>query len=287
MQPGSAPDGAIEINAPAKINLTLRVVRRRDDGFHDIETLIVPIGLNDRLSAAPADGWQFECDDPTVPGDDRNLVVKAARLFFAATGVKENVRVRLEKRIPHGAGLAGGSSDAAAALRLLDCFYSTRLDRNELIRMAAELGSDVPVFIDGVAAWCRGRGEIVEPVPFRETIPLLLLKPPFGVPTPWAYKHWRDSRPLAGVRYDAQVFPWGALENDLERPVFEKYLLLATMKEWLRAQPEAAGAMMSGSGATMFAILRETGLGAALAERARAMFGESLWVCETGTLPAG
>ncbi len=271
----------IETTAPAKINLTLRVLGKRADGFHEIETLIVPIGLEDRLTVEEAREWSFSCDDPTVPGDERNLVVKAARLFFAETGIKPGGRVRLAKSIPHGAGLGGGSSDAAATLRMLDRFYGTDLPAETLMRLAAELGSDVPVFVAGRAAWCRGRGEIVEPADFSARLPVLLLKPAFGVPTPWAYKHWRGSRPLREVDYAPQAFPWGRLENDLERPVFEKYLFLAALKQWLRAQPETAGALMSGSGSTMFALLREPGAGEALAARAREMVGGDLWTRET------
>jgi 4-diphosphocytidyl-2-C-methyl-D-erythritol kinase len=271
----------IEATAPAKINLTLRVLRKREDGFHEIETLIVPVGLEDRLTVEDAPDWSFSCDDPTVPGDERNLVVKAANLFFAQTGLEPKVRVRLMKAIPHGAGLGGGSSDAAATLRILDDYFQTGLAREQLMRMAAALGSDVPVFIDGRAAWCRGRGEIVEPVDFAARLPVLLLKPPFGVPTPWAYKRWKDSRELPGVHYAAQEFPWGRLENDLERPVFEKYLLLAAMKEWLRNQREIVGALMSGSGSTMVALLREPGMGEELAARARDMYGQELWTRET------
>ena len=272
----------MESDAPAKINLSLRVLGKRPDGFHAIETFIVPLALADRLTIEEADAWAFSCDDPTVPWDERNLVVRAARLFFAATGLKDAVRIHLAKTIPHGAGLGGGSSDAATALRMLDAFFGTSLGRGRLMAMAAELGSDVPVFVDGRPAWCRGRGEIVESAEdFDEQLPILLLKPEFGVPTPWAYKCWKDSQPLPGVRYEPQLFPWGILENDLERPVFQKYLLLPAMKEWLRAQPEVTGALMSGSGSTMLAILREPGLGEPLATRARELYGASLWTRET------
>ena len=105
--------------------------------------------------------------------------------------------------------------------------FSNGLARETLMRMAAELGSDVPVFVDGGPAWCRGRGEIVEPADVDAQLPVLLLKPEFGVPTPWAYKQWTESREVEGVRYEAQEFAWGRLENHLERPVFEKYLVLA------------------------------------------------------------
>jgi 4-diphosphocytidyl-2-C-methyl-D-erythritol kinase len=271
----------IERAAPAKINLTLRVLRKRPDGFHDIETLIVPLALADRLTLEEAADWSFSCDDPTIPSDDTNLAVRAARLFFAETGLKPSVRICLSKSIPHGAGLGGGSSDAAATLRMLDTWYKTSLPTESLIRMAALLGSDVPVFINASSAWCRGRGEMVEPASFPTQLPILLLKPAFGIPTPWAYQRWQQSLPLTGIRYESQDFPWGHLENSLERPVFEKHLVLATMKEWLRNQPETIGALMAGSGSTMFAILREPGIGGSLAKRACQMFGPTLWTRET------
>lgn len=270
----------IAVAAPAKINLTLRVLGKRPDGFHEIETLILPLAIADRLTVEPADHWAFTCDDPTVPGDERNLAVQAARLFFAETGLPDRVRMELKKNIPHGAGLGGGSSDAAAALRALNQLHGTGFAREKLIEMAARLGSDVPVFVAGEPAWCRGRGEIVERANFSARLPVVLLKPAFGVPTPWAYRRWRDSLELPGVRYAPQQFEWGRLENDLERPVFEKYLVLAAMKTWLLAQPETTGALMSGSGSTMFALLREAGTGEALAARARELFGEC-WACET------
>jgi 4-diphosphocytidyl-2-C-methyl-D-erythritol kinase len=141
----------------------------------------------------------------------------------------------------------------------------------------------VPFFIQQSAAWCRGRGEIVEPCAIP-SLPLLLIKPPFGVQTPWAYKNWRVSLEIPGVRYAPQPFAWGELVNDLERPVFEKYLQLAELKQWLLAQPETAGALMSGSGATIFAILREKSQGPALAQRAANEFGPNFWLTLTETV---
>lgn len=274
----------VERLAPAKINLTLDVKARRDDGFHEIESLVVPIGLFDRVTVAHADGsLAFECSDPTLPGDDSNLAARAARAFCTAFGFKPRLRLSLEKAIPHGAGLGGGSSDAAATLLALDRLFGTELPREALAEVAAELGSDVPLFLSGSAAVIRGRGERVEPVAFPHRLPLLLVKPPFGVPTPWAYGRWRESRELPGVSYARQEFAWGALVNDLERPVFEKHLLLAQLKTWLLAQPETEGALMSGSGATVFAVLREAGAAFAVGERLAAEFGTELWcyACET------
>lgn len=274
--------------APAKINLFLRVLGRREDGFHEIETFMVPITLADEIVLEPRSGEagsiELVCSDPALPSGSGNLAYRAAELFLARVGSSSRaLRLELNKRIPHGAGLGGGSSDAATVLLALNDHYESGLTTERLAELAAELGSDVPFFVYRSAAMCRGRGERVEPIAFAESLPLLLLKPPFPVPTPLAYQRWRDSRELPGVRYSAQEFAWGELGNDLERPVFEKYLLLAELKTWLLAQPEVAGALMSGSGSTMFAILHSGDSGGdALAERARSEFGE-LWTCVCST----
>ncbi len=124
----------------------------------------------------------------------------------------------------------------------------------------------------------------MEPVDFPHALPLLLIKPPFGVPTPWAYKKWRDSQEIPGVSYEAQRFPWGELVNDLERPVFEKYLFLADLKTWLREQAEVTGALMSGSGSTVFAVLRGKEDVGTLGEKIAAEFGPNLWCCACETV---
>lgn len=283
--------------APAKINLSLIVREKRADGFHEIETLMTPISLADELTITVSENGgdvgdanderasaiRFACSDASIPGDETNLVVRAARLFLAETKIPTALKIHLEKKIPHGAGLGGGSSDAASALLALDAIFETKLARSRLAEMAAQLGSDVPFFICETAAICRGRGEIVDPVALSQRLPLLLLKPEFGVPTPWAYQHWQRARELPGIPYAAQNFPWGNLTNDLERPVFEKYLFLAMLKQWLLDQPETAGALMSGSGSTCFAVLHDLANGEVLAKRAREEMASDLWtcVCET------
>ncbi len=265
----------MKVSAQAKINLSLEIRGRRADGYHEIDTLMVPIALADEIEIERGgEGIEFTCSEASLHGGE-NLVVRATRLFCEENGIVEGMRIHLEKRIPHGAGLGGGSSDAAATLRALDAMFETRLGRERLTELAARLGSDVPFFVVESAARCRGRGEIVEAVSLAELPPLLLVKPEFAVPTPWAYSRWRDARELPGVPYAAQEFAWGRLVNDMERPVFEKYLMLAEMKRWLLAQPEVAGALLSGSGSTMLAILR--GDGAEVGERARKIFGE-LWL---------
>ncbi len=269
----------MEFLAPAKVNLTLRVLRRRDDGFHEVETLMAPISIFDTLEIERREngGLLFTCSAPALPTDERNLAVRAAQHFCGSFGFQPNVSISLKKEIPHGAGLGGGSSDAATVLLALDLLFRTELPREELASLAAELGSDVPFFIHHSPAWCRGRGELVEPCALP-SLPLLLIKPPFGVPTPWAYQHWRDSLEIPGVSYSAPPFAWGELVNDLERPVFEKFLQLAELKCWLLAQPETAGALMSGSGSTVFAVLHEKAGGPALAQRFLAEFSTAFWL---------
>ena len=199
----------MEFLAPAKVNLSLRVLRRRDDGFHEIESLIVPISVSDRLEIEPgnAGGIAFACSEPDVPADDTNLVMRAARSFCTAFDIPPNLRIALHKEIPHGAGLGGGSSDAAATFLALDKIFATNAPRETLHQLAAELGSDVPFFLDRSAARVHGRGENVTPIDFPHTLPLLLIKPPFGVPTPWAYRQWSESLEIPGVDYAAQEFP--------------------------------------------------------------------------------
>ena len=250
----------MQLFAPAKVNLSFKILCRREDGFHEIETLMAPISLGDELTIEPNEsgtGVSFSSDDLTLPAGDENLVVRAAHRFFAEIREEPRVRITLRKKIPHGAGLGGGSSDAASTLLGLNELYDGRVAFPRLTSLAAEIGSDVPFFLVRGTARCRGRGEIVEPVGSLPELSLLLLKPDFGVPTPWAYQQWRDSRELPGVDYAAQKVGDLIFENDLERPVFEKHLFLARMKGWLREQPEVAAALLSGSGSTMFAVLRE------------------------------
>lgn len=271
----------MQLFAPAKINLSFRILRRREDGFHEIETLMAPISLQDELTIEPnesGNGLEFASDDPSLPPDEDNLVVRAARSFFAEIKEEPRVRIALQKKIPHGAGLGGGSSDAASTLLGLNQLHGGRVAPARLTSLAAAVGSDVPFFLVGSAARCRGRGELVERIEPLPSLPLLLLKPEFGVPTPWAYSRWNDSRELPGVEYASQKVGELVLENDLERPVFEKHLFLARMKGWLRAQPEVVAALLSGSGSTMFAVLREAGAADGLANRARENLDPALWI---------
>ncbi|MEY2480985.1 MAG: 4-diphosphocytidyl-2-C-methyl-D-erythritol kinase [Verrucomicrobiota bacterium] len=277
---------AMQVLAPAKINLSLKVLARRPDGFHEIETLIAPISLRDEIKIdkkAGGQGTNFRCDDAAVPQGEDNLVVRAANLFFKTTKLSPAVSIELRKKIPHAAGLGGGSSDAASTLLGLNQLFETKLSRENLGEMAAKIGSDVSYFIFESAAICRGRGEVVSPTKLAKKLSILLLKPGFGVATSFAYSHWEDSKELPGISYAPQDLDGVRFVNDLERPVFAKFVFLARLKTWLLKQPEVGVALMSGSGSTMFAVLREKEHVDLVAERAKAEIDPELWTCACET----
>jgi 4-diphosphocytidyl-2-C-methyl-D-erythritol kinase len=277
----------MQVLAPAKINLSLKIPGRRNDGFHEIDTLITPISLYDMLridKGAPGKGIAFRCDDPSVPQGDDNLAVRAATAFFATTKIEPAVSIELEKKIPHGAGLGGGSSDAASVFLALNEFFDANLSAEALAEMAAPIGSDVPFFLFQSAALCKGRGEMVTPIKLKRKFSILLLKPAFAVPTGWAYSRWQGSREIPEISYEAQEFADQTFVNDLEHPVFEKFVFLAQLKMWLLTQSEVGAALMSGSGSTMFAVIRENADGDSLANRAKAALDPELWTCACNTL---
>jgi 4-diphosphocytidyl-2-C-methyl-D-erythritol kinase len=277
----------MQVRAPAKINLSLKILGRRSDGFHEIETLIVPVSLWDEIEIdkhPTGKGIEFACNDASVPKGDDNLIVRAAKTFFERTKVKSGVSIRLTKKIPHGAGLGGGSSDAASMLLVLNELFEMKLPREALAKMAETIGSDVPFFIYQSAAICKGRGELITPAKLREEFSLLLLKPEFGVSAAWAYQRWRDSQEVSGVRYQPQEFAGQSFVNDLERPVFEKFVFLAQMKMWLLKQPEVGAALMSGSGSTMVAVMRPNADADVIAKRVKAELDAELWTCACKTI---
>jgi 4-diphosphocytidyl-2-C-methyl-D-erythritol kinase len=277
----------MQVFAPAKINLSLKILGRREDGFHEIETLIVPISLGDEIKIDKDDAKEdieFRCDDASVPKGSDNLAVRAAKTFLEAAKVKSGIAIELKKKIPHGAGLGGGSSDAAMTLLVLNKLFKTNLPREALSKMGETIGSDVPFFIFQSSAICRGRGELVTSLKFPEQLSILLFKPAFVVPTESAYSRWQDSREIPDVPYAAQQFGDRTFINDLERPVFEKFVFLAQLKMWLLRQPEVGAALMSGSGSTMFAVMRSNTDVELVAERAKLELDPELWTCACETI---
>jgi 4-diphosphocytidyl-2-C-methyl-D-erythritol kinase len=273
---------AMQVLAPAKINLSLKILGRRNDGFHEIETLISPISLADKIDIERQSRWiDFMCDDRSVPPGDENLVVRAAKLFFEKTKVTAGVGIKLQKQIPHGAGLGGGSSDAASTLIALNQLFETKLSREEMAKLGTTIGSDVAFFLFESPAVCKGRGEIVEPTKLKKKLSILLLKPAFSVSSAWAYSRWQDSREIPRISYQPQNFDGQSFVNDLERPVFEKFIFLAQLKTWLLKQAEVGAALMSGSGSTVLAVMRDNADVDLVAKRARKELDPEIWACST------
>ncbi len=268
------------ISAPAKTNLWLRVLGKRDDGFHEIETRMVRLTLADQLTLQWTDKDKIElsCSDKSLPTGEENLVVKAVRALEETCGKTFSLNIELTKNIPSGAGLGGGSSDAASTLLAINEMGDLGLNTEQLAEIASKVGSDIPFFIYQKACDCRGRGEIVEPV--SEGVPSLsvvLLKPDFEISAAWAYQNFAESKEYGDTMYLPQVCLWGSMVNDLERPVYQKYAVLAEMKNWLLSQPEVHAALLSGSGSTMLAVLKKNDDGESLSERGLSRYGIACW----------
>lgn len=266
--------------SPAKINLYLRIVGKRPDGYHELETVMLPLDFGDSMSfeARPAT-IELTCDDPRLPVDDSNLVVRAAKLL-GVTGAQ----ITLQKRTPLAAGLGGGSSNAATTLLSLGGNQSpARLDE-----LAASLGSDINFFMAGSAALCRGRGEIVEPIDCRLSAAVLLVNPGFGISTKWAYESWAalgaglTAKPpevsllVRALAEDDLAGVCRSLYNSLEAPSVGKFPVLQMLKDAMVAGG-ATGALMSGSGATVFGLFADATVAEACARHIRQEFGPGMW----------
>jgi 4-diphosphocytidyl-2-C-methyl-D-erythritol kinase len=266
----------MRILTPAKINLTLEVLGKRSDGYHELATWMIPIALYDHLIIEPAAKTVFQSNVRELQRDPTNLVIRAIDAFEKLSGNRQGYRIALEKNIPIGAGLGGGSSDAAATLRLLNRIAGDPISPQTLSATAAALGSDVAFFIEPRSAWCIGRGERIEPRNFPEDCWVCLAKPGFAVPTAWAYAAYAQL-PGERKRAEAVATVWGDLRNDLETAVFAKYLLLAEVKRWFQEQPETEVALMSGSGSTTFAVTRSAASAEVLQQRLTTAFGKNFW----------
>ena len=268
------------ISAPAKTNLHLSILGKREDGFHEIDTRMVRLSLADELALSWTvdDRVELSCSDETLPLGEENLAVKAVRALESHTGKQFSISIDLQKNIPSGAGLGGGSSDAAAVLRAINEMGALEISVDDLAKVGAEVGSDVPFFVYNQSCDCRGRGEIVEPVSETlERLPVVLIKPGFEISATWAYQHLEGSEEIPEFNYLPQICLWGEMFNSLERPVFEKFVILGEMKNWLLAQKDVHAALLSGSGSTMLAILRTGESGDSLEKRVIERYGESTW----------
>jgi len=255
------------VRCPAKLNLFLEVVRRRPDGYHDLDTVMQAVDLYDDLHIEPRPGsaLSLECDDPSLPTDGRNLALRAAIALRDRTGCHAGAHLALAKRIPQQAGLGGGSSDAAGALVGLNAAWGLGLSTEELRGVAAAVGSDVAFFLFGGAARCTGRGEVVEPVAATLACDFVLVCPPFAVPTAEAYARLR--LPLTSARPSASMLLRHLAGNDvvalaetlynrLEEPAFDIHPELGEIKGRLVATGLFAGVGMTGSGSALFGLCR-------------------------------
>lgn len=289
----------MKLFAPAKINLHLRIEGRRDDGYHLLDTLMAPISLGDEVEIIRSEGAPgsvtVRADDPAVPLGADNTVQRAARVFQERTGLGEPVAVSIRKRIPMGAGLGGGSTDAAATLRGMNDLFDAGLATKELEALALTVGADVPFFIRGVAARARGIGEDLMPLGGGEPIPLgayppvasrtlravrsrsgegsspasglprlwlVVLFPGFPVSTAWAYRNFRfkltkpsNNNNLTGT-LDTPHEVARVMVNDLETVTIGRYPRIARLKQQLKDKG-AIASLMSGSGSAVFGLFAD------------------------------
>ena len=255
------------MQAHAKINLYLDVIRKRLDGYHEIETVFHSIGLHDDIYLRKRADRQItvHCEHPHVPNDPRNLAYRAAKLLLDDTPELRGVEITILKRIPVAAGLGGGSADAAAVLCGMNTLFDLGLTQTDLMQLGVQLGADVPFCIMGGAALGRGIGEILTPLPPLEEAWILLANPGFEISTAWVYHKINLSLtpPKKNVtiltRYlrNGEFFSVARhLYNGLEVPVFSKYPVVAEIKTKLDNCPSSCGVLMSGSGATVFAFMQ-------------------------------
>ena len=264
-------------DAPAKLNLGLRVLRRRPDGFHDLETAFLPLAWADRLTADHDASLRLACSDPDLPADGNNLVLRAALALADWAGIAPRAALTLDKRLPYGAGLGGGSSDAAAALRLLAGLWRLDVPAPALHALAAGLGSDVPFFLGGAPALATGRGERLELLvrddgtPWRCPFWLVVAVPPVHVSTAEAYglvvpdDGLRPS--LRAAILSDNLARWRReIANDFEAPIAAHHPAIGHALEALRTSG-AGYAAMSGSGSAVFGAFDDALRAAAAAER--------------------
>lgn len=257
--------GAIRALAPAKVNLRLKVLAREVSGYHQIETLFCAIGLADTLEVTRVgDTIGLEVTGAELGRPEENLVYRAAAAFFHTARIHPGVRMRLEKAIPAGAGLGGGSSDAATTLLALNELYGNPLSPAAIFRIGARLGSDIPFFLSGAAraiAW--GRGERLLPLPPLAPAPMVLVLPEFSISTAGAYqalaraREGREQVPQPAIIDTDRLGSWVDMakiaENDFEAHTFERFPILRKIKVSLQ-DAGATIALLSGSGSAVFAI---------------------------------
>ena len=253
----------MKIKAYGKVNISLDVVGKREDGYHLLSMIMQNIDLYDEIEVEKQEcGIILECNKSYVPVDNRNLAYKAAEIFKERYDIVDGVKINIEKNIPVSAGLAGGSTDAAAVLKVMNKLFNVNATEEELMELGLKLGADIPYCIHGGTALCEGIGEIIMPIkPFRDKI-VVLVKPAFGVSTKEVYKnfnlekvkqHPKTAEIINAIENDDLNFVASNMKNLLENVTLRKHKILIKIKEEMNACG-AINSMMSGSGPTVFAF---------------------------------
>lgn len=280
----------ITVNGEAKINLTLDILGKRPDGYHEVSMVMQSVSLHDTLQLERIpEGIELSIDVPWLEADETNLAYRAAAKILAYGRVSGGVRIQLQKRIPMAAGLAGGSADAAAVLRGVNELYGLNLSLDELCSLAAQLGSDIPFCLCGGTMLATGRGEVLKRLPPVPAFWVVLAKPPISVSTAWAYQHYDaegaerhpDNEAMcraiaAGSREELAPL----LCNVLESVTIKQYPVIAAYKEKM-LQQGAMVSMMSGSGPTVFGLLGTRAAAERLAAVLREQTDADVFVCHT------
>lgn len=253
----------MKIKAYGKVNISLDVVGKREDGYHLLSMIMQNIDLYDEIEVEKQQsGITLECNKSYVPVDNRNLAYKAAEIFKERYDIVDGVKINIEKNIPVSAGLAGGSTDAAAVLKIMNELFNVKASEAELMELGLKLGADIPYCIHGGTALCEGIGEIITPIKsFKDKI-IVLVKPAFGVSTKEVYKnfnlekvkqHPKTSQIINAIENDDLNFVASNMKNLLENVTLRKHKILIKIKEEMNACG-AINSMMSGSGPTVFAF---------------------------------
>lgn len=266
-------------SAPAKINLCLHVLGKRSDGYHMLAMAMQRVDLCDRIEIelGEGSGVAVSCGGVELAQGEENIAARAARMVLDEAGRECAVRISIDKRIPVAAGLGGGSSDAATVLMALDGMLGLELGARRLMELGLRLGADVPFFVFGQPAWATGIGECLEPLPHLPSLAYLLVHPGFAVSTAWVYQSLRltISDELANVPRFSAMSPEaliGQLHNDLERVTIEAYPEIDLVKQKL-LESGARGALMSGSGATVFGVFDDYDLAVSAGEELTMRYG--------------
>ena len=285
----SSKDDMVLETANAKINLALDVLKKRADGYHEVRMVMQSVALADSIRIYPASVLTVTTDCAALPDGPNNLAYRAAQAFEQATGKTTAVRIDINKRIPMGAGLAGGSTDAAAVLRGLNRLFDTRLSLTALQEIGASIGSDVPFCLAGGTALAEGRGEKITQLKPLPTYLVLLANPGFEVSTAWVYGQYHadkvEKRPnipamLAAIECGDWSGVIAAMDNVLETVTVPAYPAVGEIKRVMLAEG-ACKALMSGSGPTVFALARDATQQSSLAEAVRRETGAAVYITET------